>query len=171
MRGWWGEASSSMDTAHSQRTKSTTGQTQQYTRGLVSNGQTVVTWGFCSGHRGVKYIPIAFPSSLVDPVKILEDKFQTSKNKIRFGSLSFKFQTLRKGRKETFQVWYLHFKINDEASGAQNWFTTWAENRNAYTDRESDTSKGGGESKHNSTWRHSRQREWQSENPQKAALL
>lgn len=45
MRGWWGEASSSMDTAHSQRTKSTTGQTQQHTRGLVSNGQTVITGG------------------------------------------------------------------------------------------------------------------------------
>lgn len=40
MRGWWGEASSSMDTAHSQRTKSTTGQTQQHTRGLVSYGQS-----------------------------------------------------------------------------------------------------------------------------------
>ena len=45
MRGWWGEASSSMDTAHSQRTKSTTGQTQQHTRGRVSTGQAVTTGG------------------------------------------------------------------------------------------------------------------------------
>ena len=43
--GGGGEASSSMDTAHSQRTKSTTGQTQQHTRGRVSNGQTVITGG------------------------------------------------------------------------------------------------------------------------------
>ena len=40
-----GEASSSMDTAHSQRTKSTTGQTQQHTRGRVSTGQAVTTGG------------------------------------------------------------------------------------------------------------------------------
>lgn len=41
---------------------------------LVTGGHT---GGFCSCHRQLGHIPIAFPSSLVDPVKILERQFQT----------------------------------------------------------------------------------------------
>lgn len=40
IRGWWGEASSSIDTAQSQRTKSTTGRRQKRKGSLVSDSHT-----------------------------------------------------------------------------------------------------------------------------------
>lgn len=87
MRGCVGEASSSMDTAHSQRTKSTDKHNMLAMSGkkraleervthTIRNTSSVPDLRVITNITQLDWLhlPIAFPSSLVDPVNILKQK-------------------------------------------------------------------------------------------------